>query len=50
MACNCGTSRRTDGTAKVYVHKAPDGTEKTYDREVDARIAASRLGGVVRPK
>ncbi len=49
MACNCGTSRRTDGSARTYTHTAPDGTKTTYAKESQARLAASREGGRVTP-
>lgn len=48
MACACG-SKRADGTKKNFVHVAPNGVKKSYSSEMDARMAASRLGGTVRP-
>lgn len=46
MGCNCGSKR--GGVKKNFVHTAPDGTRKTYSSEMDARMAASRLGGTVK--
>lgn len=45
--CNCG-SNRADGSKKNWTHTAPNGVKKTYSSEMDARLAASRLGGTVR--
>lgn len=55
MACNCGGSRRADGSTRTYRHTMPAGktyeggaTSKTYPTETDARVAAARHGGTVR--
>lgn len=47
MACNCGKNRL--GGVKKWTHKAPDGTTKTYSSETEARMAAARQGGTVKP-
>lgn len=43
--CNCGSNRATATANKVWTHIAPDGKRTSYDRESDARMALSRLGG-----
>lgn len=55
MACNCGGSRRADGSSRTYRHTMPSGktyddgaSSKVYSTEIDARVAASRHGGTVR--
>jgi len=41
MPCNCGAS----GGAKQYLFVAPDGTQKTYQTEIEAAAAKVRNGG-----
>lgn len=48
MACACGKGKNTDGSAKSYVVKSPDGTTKSYRTEVEAAAAAKRVGGTYR--
>lgn len=47
MACNCGKSKKTATTS--WSHIAPDGKVTVYRSEFDARTAAAREGGRVRP-
>jgi len=51
MACSCGKNKA--GGVKKYVHTytttSGAKTSDTYDKEMEARQAASRLGGTVRP-
>lgn len=45
--CNCGAGRK--GASKNWVHTDPGGNKKSYSSETEARMAASRKGGTVRP-
>lgn len=46
--CSCGGSSGS-GTAKSFVHIAPNGKKTAYAKEGDARMAAAREGGEVKP-
>lgn len=49
MPCNCRGGAPAPGTEYVVVLK--DGTETTgYASEIQARVAATKLGGVVKTK
>lgn len=41
MGCNCGKK----AAEFKYVYTAPDGTQKTYNKEIEAQAARVRNGG-----
>lgn len=41
MGCNCGGK----GGSKTYVYTDPNGNQKTYNSEVEAKAAQIRNGG-----
>lgn len=45
--CNCGSGRK--GASTTWIHTDTAGKKKTYSSETEARMAASRKGGTVRP-
>lgn len=47
MACNCGRNRASSN--QTWIHTDPNGKKTSYSSEMDARMAASREGGSVRP-
>lgn len=47
MGCNCGKPRLAPGTKFEVTY--PGGSE-TFSTEAAAKIAAAKLGGVVKPK
>lgn len=48
MACSC--SKPSTSSSTSYVVKAPDGSTKTYRTEMEAKAAASRVGGTLTKK
>lgn len=50
-SCNSKGGAKAGGTGQKYVHTYTESgstTTKTYSSEMDARMAASRLGGTVK--
>lgn len=45
VGCNCGKSK---GGRETFVATFTDGTTKTYNTEVEARVATQRKGGTYR--
>ncbi len=48
MGCNCG-SRGAAGPKIVYVATFGDGTSKSYQSEIEARVAVAKRGGTYKP-
>lgn len=45
--CSCGSGKTT--TATKWLHTSPAGKTTAYTSEGDARMAAAREGGTVKP-
>ena len=46
MPCNCGQGRASGKDTNVkYVVVSPTGRQQTYQTEIEARAALTRLGG-----
>lgn len=47
--CNCG-KKRAGAASSQWIHTSAAGKRTTYAKESDARMAAAREGGTVKPK